>query len=169
MLSVFYILWLRQIKKYVRSRSRVLASLAQPLLFLFGLGFGFESTFQRAGHGHYILFSRAGNRGDGNTVHGGFSGIEILWDRQFGFLKETLVAPVSRFQIVLGRSLGAATVAVVQGLIVFLFCLLAGFRLHELAWAPVVSRSCSSSRCFSPDWGRRSAQSCRTCRPSLCS
>ena len=57
-----------------------------------------------------------------------FSGIEIIWDRQFGFLKETLVAPVSRFSIMLGRTLGGATVATIQGVIVFGISLLAGFR-----------------------------------------
>ncbi len=57
-----------------------------------------------------------------------FFGIEIIWDRQFGFLKETLVAPVSRVEIMLGRTLGGATVATVQGLIVFFISILAGFR-----------------------------------------
>jgi len=57
-----------------------------------------------------------------------FSGIEIIWDRQFGFLKETLVAPVPRLAIVVGRTLGSATVALIQGSIVFLVCLAAGFR-----------------------------------------
>ena len=57
-----------------------------------------------------------------------FMGIEIIWDKQFGFLKETLVAPVSRFSIMLGRTLGGATVALLQGVIVFLLALLIGFR-----------------------------------------
>jgi ABC-2 type transport system permease protein len=60
-----------------------------------------------------------------------FSGISILWDRQFGFLKETLVAPVSRMQIMLGRTLGSATVATIQGILVFIVCLIAGFRPHS--------------------------------------
>ena len=66
-----------------------------------------------------------------------FSGIELIWDRQFGFLKETLVAPVSRLTIMIGRVLGGATVAVGQGLIVCAFCLLAGFRFSGWAAAPV--------------------------------
>jgi len=66
-----------------------------------------------------------------------FSGIEIIWDRQFGFLKETLVAPVSRFEIMLGRTLGGATVAIFQGIIVFLISLLAGFRPHSLMFLPL--------------------------------
>jgi ABC-2 type transport system permease protein len=66
-----------------------------------------------------------------------FSGIGLLWDRQFGFLKETLVAPVPRIQVMLGRTLGAATVAVLQGLLVVIVCFLAGFRIVNLAAVPV--------------------------------
>ena len=57
-----------------------------------------------------------------------FSGIEILWDRQFGFLKETLVAPVPRIQIMIGRMLGGSTTAIIQGLLVTVICMIAGFR-----------------------------------------
>ena len=57
-----------------------------------------------------------------------FSGIEIIWDRQFGFLKETLVAPVPRINIMIGRTLGGATVAAIQGCIVFIIAVIAGFR-----------------------------------------
>jgi ABC-2 type transport system permease protein len=57
-----------------------------------------------------------------------FSGIAMLWDRQFGFLKETLVAPVPRLQIMIGKTLGGATVAMLQGTIVFVVTLIAGFR-----------------------------------------
>jgi ABC-2 type transport system permease protein len=67
---------------------------------------------------------------------GVFSGMEILWDRQFGFLKETLVAPVPRLHIVLGRTLGGATVAMLQGLLVLCACLIAGFRVESLALVP---------------------------------
>jgi ABC-2 type transport system permease protein len=66
-----------------------------------------------------------------------FSGMAMLWDRQFGFLKETLVAPVSRFQIMAGRTLGAATVASCQGLLVLILCLIAGFRPHSWYAIPV--------------------------------
>src|SRR5205809_1022534 len=123
-----YILWLRQIKRYLRSRSRIVGSLAQPLLFLLALGYGFGSVFQQAGKGNYLNFLAPGIIGMGIIFTAIFSGIEIIWDRQFGFLKETLIAPVSRFGIVLGRTLGSATVALIQGSIVFLVCLAAGFR-----------------------------------------
>ena len=70
-----------------------------------------------------------------------FSGIELIWDRQFGFLKETLVAPVSRLNIMLGRTLGGATIATFQGIIVFLLSLVAGFRPSNWALLPVAFSS----------------------------
>jgi ABC-2 type transport system permease protein len=130
------ILWLRQLKRYVRSRSRMLGSLGQPLLFLLALGFGFGPTFRKAGGGNYIQFLAPGIVAMGMLFIGIFSGIEILWDRQFGFLKETLVAPVSRLRIVLGRTLGGATVAFIQGGLVLGMCLLTGFRVEDLFMLP---------------------------------
>ena len=127
-MSTIYILWLRQLKRYMRSRSRIVGSLGQPALFLFALGFGFGPIFQKAGGGNYIDFLAPGVIAQGILFTAIFSGIELIWDRQFGFLKETLVAPVSRFEIMLGRTLGGATIATIQGIIVLLLTLLVGFR-----------------------------------------
>ena len=123
------ILWLRQVKRYSRSRARLVGSLGQPILFLLALGFGLGPTFARAGAGNYLEFLAPGVIVMGILFTAVFSGIEVIWDRQFGFLRETLVAPVSRLEIVLGRTLGAATVALIQGVVVFVICLLAGFRV----------------------------------------
>ena len=123
-----YILWLRQLKRYLRSRSRIIGSLGQPLLFLVALGYGLGPVFAKAGDGNYLQFLAPGVIAMSILFTAIFSGIEIIWDRQFGFLKETMVAPVSRFTIMLGRSLGGATVASLQGLIVFVISLLAGFH-----------------------------------------
>ncbi|MFA5126383.1 MAG: ABC transporter permease [Patescibacteria group bacterium] len=131
-MRTIYILWLRQLKRYVRSRSRMIGSLAQPLLFLVSLGYGFGAVFQKAGEGSYINFLAPGIIGMSIIFTSIFSGMEIIWDRQFGFLKETLVAPVPRFHIMIGRTLGGATVAALQGVIVFLVSLLAGF--HPANW-----------------------------------
>ena len=136
-MSVTYILWLRQLKRYTRSRARIIGSLAQPLLFLFAMGFGLGPTYEKAGNGSYIQFLAPGIIAMAILFTAMFSGIEILWDRQFGFLKETLVAPVPRIQIVFGRTMGGATVAMIQGLIVFLFCLLAGFRVQSITLLPI--------------------------------
>ncbi len=138
-MSIIYILWLRQLKRYRRSRARIFASLAQPLLFLFAIGFGFGPTYQKAGNGNYIQFLVPGIVAMAVLFSAVFSGIEILWDRQFGFLKETLVAPVPRIYIVLGRTLGAATVAMIQGLVVFTVCLLAGFHIQNYGLLPVAA------------------------------
>ena len=135
-MSIIYILWLRQLKRYGRSRARMVGSLAQPLLFFFTMGFGFGPTYQKAGNGSYIQFLAPGIIAMAILFTSMFSGIEILWDRQFGFLKETLVAPVSRLQIIMGRSLGGATVAMLQGLVVFIFCAIAGFRIENYEFVP---------------------------------
>jgi len=137
-MRTIYILWLRQIKRYLRSKSRIIGSLAQPLLFLVSLGYGFGPVFQRAGQGNYVEFLAPGIIGMSIIFTSIFSGMEIIWDRQFGFLKETLVAPVSRLNIMIGRTLGGATVATMQGVIVFAISLLAGFRPDNWLLLPLV-------------------------------
>jgi ABC-2 type transport system permease protein len=136
-MSCIYILWIRQLTRYVRSRSRMIASLGQPVLYLLALGFGFGPIFQKAGEGNYLQFLAPGVIGMTVLFASMFSGIELIWDRQFGFLKETLVAPVPRILIMLGRTLGGATVAVLQGLIVIVVCSIAGFRPANWAFVPV--------------------------------
>ena len=127
-MNVIYILWLRELKRYTRSRTQVVASLGQPVLYLVGLGFGMAPVFEKAGQGSYIQFVAPGIISMTVLFSSVFSGIGLLWDRQFGFLKETLVAPVPRIQIMAGRTLGAATVAMIQGCLVAIVCLIAGFR-----------------------------------------
>ncbi|MGO8764000.1 MAG: ABC transporter permease [Limisphaerales bacterium] len=136
-MNVIYILWQRQLKRYVRSRARVVGSLAQPLLYLLAMGYGLGPIFQRAGMGNYIQFIAPGLVAMTIMFTSVFSGIELIMDRQFGFLKETLVAPVPRLWIILGRILGGATVALMQGLIFLAVCLIAGFRWHDLATLPL--------------------------------
>lgn len=132
-----YTLWIREVKKYFRSKSRIIGSLGQPILFLVALGFGLGPIFQKAGQGNYIQFLVPGIISMSILFLAIFSGISVIWDRQFGFLKETLVAPVPRWQIMLGRTLGGATVAVLQGLIVFAISFLAGFKLESFAALPI--------------------------------
>lgn len=123
-----YIMWIRQLKRYWRSRGRMIGSLGQPLLFLFALGFGLGPIYAQAGAGDFIQFLAPGVIGMTILFSAMFAGIEVIWDRQFGFLKETLVAPVPRLHIMLGKTLGGATVALAQGMIVFIITLLAGFK-----------------------------------------
>jgi ABC-2 type transport system permease protein len=136
-MNVIYILWLRQLKRFVRSRSRVIASFGQPLLYLLAMGYGLGPVFRQAGQGSYLQFITPGVIAMTVMFASVFSGIELLWDRQFGFLKETLVAPVPRLVIMLGRTLGGATVAVIQGGVFLVISLIAGFRWHDVSTLPL--------------------------------
>src|SRR6185436_11225344 len=136
-MSVIFVLWLREVKRYMRSRPQIIASLGQPLLYLLVLGFGLGASFQKSGQGSYLQFIAPGVIGMGILFTSIFSGIGLLWDRQFGFLKETLVAPVPRLQIMAGRTLGGATVAMIQGTLVLVVCMIAGFRPQGVAAIPV--------------------------------
>lgn len=127
-MNAVYALWIRQLKRFVRSRVRIFATLGQPILYLVAFGYGFGALFQQAGQGNYIQFLAPGIMAMTLMFSGVFSGIELIWDRQFGFLKETLVAPVPRRQIMVGRTVGGATVSLIQALMVVAVCYIAGFR-----------------------------------------
>jgi ABC-2 type transport system permease protein len=135
-MNVIFVLWLREVKRYLRSRPQIIASLAQPLLYLLVLGYGLNRYVQIPGT-NYVQFVVPGVICMGILFTSIFSGIGLLWDRQFGFLKETLVAPVPRLQIMAGRTLGGATIAVIQGTLVLVVCVLfLGFRPVSLAAIP---------------------------------
>jgi ABC-2 type transport system permease protein len=136
-MKVIYILWLRQMKRYLRSRSRVIGAIGQPLLLLLALGYGLGSVFKQAGHGNYIYFLIPGIMAQTVLFSAVFFGINIIFDKQFGFLKETLVAPVSRLKIMLGGALGGATTSVFQGIFVFVLALFLGFRPYNWWMTPV--------------------------------
>jgi len=135
--AAIYILWLRELKRYSRSRAQILASVGQPLLYLLALGFGLGPVFREAGRGNYLQFVAPGVIGMSVLFTSIFSGIGLLWDRQFGFLKETLVAPVPRLHIMIGRTLGGASVAILQGFLIVVVCLVAGFRPAHLSTLPL--------------------------------
>ncbi|MES1195791.1 MAG: ABC transporter permease [Steroidobacter sp.] len=136
-MGAIYVLWLRELRRYTRSRVQIVASLGQPMLYLFVMGFGLGAVFKQAGRGSYLQFVAPGIIAMTVLFTSTFSGIALLWDRQFGFLKETLVAPVPRFKIMLGRTCGAATVAMIQGTLVAVICFLAGFRPVSMAALPL--------------------------------
>ena len=136
-MSAIYILWLRELKKYSRSRTQIVASMGQPLLYLLVLGFGLGPVFQKAGGGSYLQFVAPGVIGMVVLFTSIFSGIALLWDRQFGFLKETMVAPVPRILVMIGRTLGGATVSMFQGTLMVIVCLIAGFRPTSLTLVPL--------------------------------
>ncbi|HOW14032.1 ABC transporter permease [Methanosarcina sp.] len=133
MIEVIYIRWLRQLKHYWRSKSRLIGSLGQPLLFMVAFGFGFGPMYTKASGGaNYMDFLAPGIVSMSILFTAIFSGLEVIWDRQFGFLKETLVAPISRTEIMVGKTLGGATIAMIQGLIVLCLTYLLGFRVPGL-------------------------------------
>jgi ABC-2 type transport system permease protein len=132
-MDIIFTIWLRSMKRFIRSRSRIIGSIAMPLFFLLFLGFGLNSVVNLPGlGGNYIVFLIPGMVAMSVLFTSVFSGIQIIWDKQFGFLKETLVAPVSRLEIMLGQTAGGATTAVVQGLMILLLSLLIGLSIQSV-------------------------------------
>ncbi len=132
-MDIIYTIWLRNMKRFIRSRSRIIGSIAMPAFFLLFLGFGLNSVVQLPGlGGNYIVFLVPGMVAMSVMFTSVFSGIQIIWDKQFGFLKETLVAPVSRLEIMLGQTAGGATTAVIQGLLILVLSLLIGLRVSDI-------------------------------------
>jgi len=129
-MDVVYTIWLRSMKRYLRSKSRIFGSLGMPLFFLLIIGFGLNSIVNVGGAGTgYVGFIIPGIVAMSVLFTSMFSGIQIIWDKQFGFLKETLVAPVSRIEIMLGQTLGGATTSVIQGLLTLVIGVLVGSGL----------------------------------------
>lgn len=138
MLGPIRIMWMRQIKEYWRSKPRLIASIAQPTIFLMALGFGLGPVFQQAGGGDYVQFLTPGILGMALLFGSVFNGVSILWDKQFGFLKESLVAPVPRIFLLIGHSIGGATTAVFQGVVLLPVSYFIGFRLDSLLFIPLI-------------------------------
>jgi len=126
-----YTIWLREIKLFFRAKSRVAGSIAMPVFWLAFVGIGFKSAFNLRGlEIGYLEFMAPGIIGMSLLFSSMFSGLSVLWDRQFGFLKEILVAPVSRTSIVLGKTLGGATIAVIQGILILLVSIAMGVKIR---------------------------------------
>lgn len=131
-LQAIYVMWLRQMKKFVRSKSRVIVSVVQPLLFLFILGSGFRSLSIGGLEEDYLHFFAPGIISMSIIFSSMFTGVSILWDKQFGFLQEVLVAPVSRLSITIGRTLGGATTALIQGFFILIIAIFIGMPVNSL-------------------------------------
>lgn len=118
MIGDIYTIWLREMIRFARARSRIIGNLALPFFFLIFIGVGIGSSIN-LGDVNYMDFLAPGILGMVILFTSIFSGVSVIWDRQFGFLKEILVAPVSRTSIVLGKTLGGATVALISAMIMF--------------------------------------------------
>ena len=139
-LRAIYIIWYRDVLRYSRDRLRLLASLAQPLLFLLIFGTGLSSSLRGIGGGlggapsiNYVQFIYPGIIGMAVLFTSIFSAMSIVWDREFGFLKEVLVAPIDRSAIAIGKALGGSTQAMVQGILLLVLAPIVGVTLTPLA------------------------------------
>lgn len=130
-MEVLYALWLRQIRRYIRSGSRILGTLGQPILFLLALGYGIGAIYEQAGKGDYLQFLVPGIITQTVLLSGIFWGVIVLMDKRFGFLSELLVTPVSRTKILMGSALGGATISVMQGILIFFVSMLMGFQPYD--------------------------------------
>ncbi len=132
--QVIYTLWLREMKWLIRARSRLIASVVQPFLWLAIIGVGMSSTIGNVpgslpgSSTSYLEFMAPGIIGMTLLFSSTMAGVSVLWDKQFGFMKEILVAPVSRTQIMLGKVLGGMTTSILQGLLLLVAAAAIGVR-----------------------------------------
>ena len=130
-LKTIYTIWLREVKTFAREKFRVIAMIAQPLLYLLVLGNGINSgvTLNANGGINYLTFMYPGIIGMSILFTSIFSAVSIIWDREFGFLKEVLVAPVPRWAVSIGKTFGGASIAIVQATIMILMAPIIGISL----------------------------------------
>ena len=127
----FYTLWLREIKRFLRDRTRLVSMFIQPLLWLviFGAGFGLRFAIPGLSYQQVIF---PGIVGQTLLFTSMFMGISVLWDKEFGFMKEILVSPVSRFTIFLGKMVGDSTSSIIQGIMVFVIGIVIGISIDPI-------------------------------------
>jgi ABC-2 type transport system permease protein len=137
-LNGIYTMWYRDVLRFSRDRSRILGSMAQPVLFLFVFGVGLSPAIgglgRAAGSPSYVQFMFPGIIAMAVLFTAIFGSISVVWDREFGFLREVLVAPVPRWAMTVGKMLGGSTTAMVQGLLILIFAPLVGVPLTPLTF-----------------------------------
>src|SRR3972149_8900446 len=128
-----YTVWLREMLRFWRSKSRIIGSSATPIFFLIFLGAGFSSSFQtESGSPFDVSYLAPGLIGMAVLFSSMMGGVSIIWDREFGFLKETLIAPVSRFYVALGKAVGGVTTSIIQGILIMAIAWLMGIKFVSL-------------------------------------
>ncbi|HUS76594.1 MAG TPA: ABC transporter permease [Methanothrix sp.] len=135
-LYAIYSIWLREMLRFFRLKSRVFGSVAMPFFFLAFMGVGFGSGTSMPGIPSgvgYVSFLTPGIIGMTLLFSATFAGLSVLWDREFGFLKEIMVAPVSRIAIVLGRTAGGLTTGILQAVIILICGIFLGMKMPSLA------------------------------------
>ena len=135
--QAIYVMWLRDVKRFIRARSRLVGNIVQPFFFLSILGFGLGSAvFPGIPYGYrFIDFLAPGIVAMAVIFSSIFSGVSVLWDKQFGFLQEVLVAPVSRLSIVVGRTFGGTTTALIQGFVILIIAFVLGVKISLIGIA----------------------------------
>lgn len=131
--QAIYVQWLREMKRFLRAPSRIIGFIVQPLFILLILGLGLGGVIFPGLTTGYLNFLAPGVIAMAILLSSIFTGVSVLWDRQFGFLQEVLVAPVSRFSIILGRTIGGATLALLQGFVILAIALLMGVTVTGAA------------------------------------
>lgn len=135
-----YVMWMRDIKRFLRSKSRIVGMIGMPLFFLIFLGMGFGSM-RLAGIPEgvdYRTFLAPGMVAMVLLMTSLITGVSVMWDKEYGYLKEILVAPVSRFAIVLGRIAGGVTTSVLQAMLVLAVAALMGVQASYLQHFPLI-------------------------------
>lgn len=131
-INTVYTMWLREMLRFWRSKSRIIGSLATPLFFLVFLGAGFSSSFQLPGGGAFDKsYLAPGLIGMTILFSSLMGGVSIIWDREFGFLKEILIAPVSRFYVALGKAVGGVTTSIIQGILIMIIAWMTGIKFDS--------------------------------------
>ena len=129
-LRAVYTIWYRDLLRFWHDKMRIVGSVTMPLLFLFVFGSGLSARMGSLGPGvDFTQFIFPGIIGMTVLMSSFMAGVSVVWDREFGFLKEVLVAPISRAAVAMGKALGAATIALIQGMIIMLFAPLIGVSL----------------------------------------
>jgi ABC-2 type transport system permease protein len=133
-MKAIFIIWLRELKKFWRNKSRIIGSLGMPFFFLIFIGAGLDKIVSSPvlGGGNYSLFIMPGIIAMVILFGSIFSGVSVIWDKQFGFMKEMLVAPISRTRIMVGKSLGGATTAVLQAILMLILSAIIGIRPNSI-------------------------------------
>ncbi|RMG73079.1 MAG: ABC transporter, partial [Nitrospirae bacterium] len=133
-----YVILIREIKKFLRERSRLFSTVARPLIWLFFVGGGLSRVVPMKAGVSYMQFFFPGILAMTVLFSSIFSAISIIWDKEFGYMKEMLVAPVSRTSIVLGKTLSGTFVSTIQAVIILLLFPFLGFKMGLLKFVEAV-------------------------------
>lgn len=137
-----YTIWLRDVRRFWRDKPRIIGATIQPALFLFllgtGLGKGIIGAFGKDLQGDYLSFIYPGIIGMSILFTSIFSAISIIWDREIGFLKEVMVAPISRWAVAVGKAFGGSTVAVFQGCLMLIFAPFVNVHINLIMIATLI-------------------------------